>query len=266
MTQPGSIPTDRVPARGENNPIRVGVLGARGRVGTQVVKAVEATSDMEVVAMVDAGDWLFEVADAGAEVIVDFTHPDVVMENLRFAVDQNIHAVVGTTGFTQQRLDQLKEWLEPKPELGVLIAPNFALGAVLAMRFAQQAARFYASAEIIELHHNRKADAPSGTAGHTAKLIAQARAAAGLAAGSDATTAELAGARGASVEGVRVHSVRLPGLVAHEEILFGAEGETLTIRHDSMDRSSFMPGVLLGVREILTRPGLTVGLENVLEL
>jgi 4-hydroxy-tetrahydrodipicolinate reductase len=252
--------------RGENNPIRVGVLGARGRVGTQVVKAVEATVDMEVVAMVDAGDRMLEIADAGAEVVVDFTHPDVVMENLRFAVDQNIHVVVGTTGFTQQRLDTLKQWLEPKPELGVLIAPNFALGAVLAMRFAQQAARFYDSAEIIELHHNRKADAPSGTAGHTAKLIAQARAEAGLTPGSDATTAELAGARGADVGGVRVHSVRLPGLVAHEEILFGAEGETLTIRHDSMDRSSFMPGVLLAVREILTRPGLTVGLENVLEL
>jgi 4-hydroxy-tetrahydrodipicolinate reductase len=251
--------------RGQDNPIRVGVLGARGRVGTQVVKAVEATVDMEVVAMVDAGDSLFEIADAGAEVVVDFTHPDVVMDNLRFAVDQNIRAVVGTTGFTQRRLDTLKEWLEPKPELGVLIAPNFALGAVLAMRFAQQAARFYDSAEIIELHHNRKADAPSGTAGHTAKLIAEARAAAGLTPGPDATTAELAGARGAEVEGVRVHSVRLPGLVAHEEILFGAEGETLTIRHDSLDRSSFMPGVLLAVREILGRPGLTVGLENVLE-
>lgn len=259
-------PADGTLARGEDNPIRVGVLGARGRMGTQVVKAVEAASDMKVVAMVDAGDPVSVIADVDAEVMVDFTHPDVVMDNLRFAVDQNIHAVVGTTGFTERRLDTLKEWLESKPTLGVLIAPNFALGAVLAMRFAQQAARFYDSAEIIELHHNRKADAPSGTAGHTARLIAQARAAAGLSPGSDATATELAGARGAQVDGVRVHSVRLPGLVAHEEILFGAEGETLMIRHDSVDRSSFMPGVLHGVREIPNRPGLTVGLENALEL
>jgi 4-hydroxy-tetrahydrodipicolinate reductase len=258
MTQAGE--------RGEDNPIRVGVLGARGRMGAQAVKAVEATPGMEVVALVDAGDWMFEIADADAEVVIDFTHPDVVMDNLRFAVDQNINAVVGTTGFTAERLATLREWLEPKPELGVLIAPNFALGAVLAMRFAQQAARFYSSAEIIELHHNRKADAPSGTAAHTARLVAQARAEAGLTPGTDATSSELAGARGATVDDVRVHSVRLPGLVAHEEILFGGEGETLTIRHDSMDRSSFMPGVLLGVRSVLTRPGLTVGLENVLDL
>ncbi|WP_116040883.1 4-hydroxy-tetrahydrodipicolinate reductase [Amycolatopsis palatopharyngis] len=252
--------------RGTDNPIRVGILGARGRMGAQAAKAVEAAAGMEAVALVDAGDAMSEIAEAGAEVIIDFTHPDVVMDNLRFAVEQNIHAVVGTTGFTAERLDTLREWLRPKPELGVLIAPNFALGAVLAMRFAQQAARFYESAEIIELHHNRKADAPSGTAAHTARLIAQARAAAGLEPGADATTAELDGARGASVDDVRVHSVRLPGLVAHEEVLFGGEGETLTIRHDSMDRSSFMPGVLLAVRSVLSRPGLTVGLENVLDL
>jgi 4-hydroxy-tetrahydrodipicolinate reductase len=252
--------------RGADNPIRVAILGARGRMGAQAAKAVEATADMEVVAMVDAGDRMFDVADAGAEVIIDFTHPDVVMDNLRFAVDQNIHAVVGTTGFTAERLDTLREWLQPKAGLGVLIAPNFALGAVLAMRFAQQAARFYESAEIIELHHNRKADAPSGTAAHTARLVSQARSEAGLEPGADATTAEVDGARGAAVEDVRVHSVRLPGLVAHEEILFGGEGETLTIRHDSMDRSSFMPGVLLGVRSVLRHPGLTVGLENVLDL
>ncbi|MDT7723523.1 MAG: 4-hydroxy-tetrahydrodipicolinate reductase [Actinomycetota bacterium] len=251
--------------RGDDDPIRVGVLGARGRVGAEVVKAVEAASGMKVAAVVDAGDPLTDLLDAGAEVVVDFTHPEVVMDNLKFTTEHGIHAVVGTTGFTEQRLGQLTEWLAPKPELGVLIAPNFALGAVLAMRFAQQAAKFYDSAEIIELHHNRKADAPSGTAGHTAKLIADARLEAGIKPGSDATTAELAGARGADVDGVRVHSVRLPGLVAHEEIIFGAQGETLTIRHDSMDRTSFMPGVLLGVREILTRPGLTVGLENVLE-
>lgn len=252
--------------RGEDNPIRVGVLGARGRMGAEAVKAAGAAPGMEVVAAVDAGDSLSALVDAGTEVVIDFTHPDAVMDNVRFAVDNGIRAVVGTTGFTEERLATVREWLGAEPELGVLIAPNFALGAVLAMRFAQQAARFYASAEIIELHHNRKADAPSGTAAHTARLVAQARREAGLEPGADATTSEVDGARGASVDDVRVHSVRLPGLVAHEEILFGQEGETLTIRHDSMDRTSFMPGVLLGVREVLNRPGLTVGLENVLDL
>lgn len=252
--------------RGEDDPIRVGVFGARGRVGTQVVAGVEAAPDMKLVATVDLGDDASDLVEAGAEVVVDFTHPDAVLDNLRFAVENGIHAVVGTTGFTQQRLDTVAGWLEGKPGLGVLIAPNFALGAVLAMRFARQAARFYDSAEVVELHHNRKADAPSGTAAHTARVIAQARAEAGLAPGSDATTSELDGARGADVEGVRVHSVRLPGLVAHEEILFGGQGELLTIRHDSLDRTSFVPGVLLGVRAMLNRPGLTVGLEHVLDL
>ncbi|MGC7100058.1 4-hydroxy-tetrahydrodipicolinate reductase [Amycolatopsis lurida] len=246
--------------------IRVAVLGARGRMGAQAVNAVEGADDLELVAAIDAGDRLLDVVDNGADVLVDFTHPDAVMGNLEFAVEHGVHAVVGTTGMTQERLTTLAGWLANKPELGVLIAPNFALGAVLAMRFAEQAARFYASAEVIELHHNRKADAPSGTAGHTARLISKARADAGLEPGPDATTAEVDGARGALVGDVRVHSVRLPGLIAHEEILFGADGETLTIRHDSMDRSSFMPGVLLGVRSIAKRPGLTVGLENVLEL
>lgn len=252
--------------RGEANPIRVGVLGARGRMGAQAVQAVEAAPDMEVVATVDAGDRLLEVVDSAAEVLVDFTHPDAVMDNLRFAVEHDVHAVVGTSGFAQDRLDTLAGWLEPKPELGVLIAPNFALGAVLSMKFAELAAQYYESAEIIELHHNRKADAPSGTAAHTARLIAGARSGAGLSPGADATTAELDGARGASVDDVRVHSVRLPGLVAHQEVLFGADGETLTIRHDSMDRASFMPGVLLAIRSVRTMPGLTVGLENVLNL
>lgn len=247
-------------------PIRVGVLGARGRVGEQVCQAVDAAEDLDLVAAVDAGDWLFNVADAGAQVVVDFTHPDVVMDNVRFCVDQGIHAVVGTTGFDAPRFDQVRAWLEPKPELGVLVAPNFAIGAVLSMRFATMAARFYDSIEIIELHHPQKADAPSGTAARTAELIAAARGAAHLGAMPDATTSELDGARGADVNGVRVHSVRLAGLVAHQEILLGTQGETLTIRHDSMDRSSFMPGVLLGVREIAQRPGLTVGLEHLLDL
>jgi 4-hydroxy-tetrahydrodipicolinate reductase len=252
--------------RSAENPIRVGVLGARGRVGTEVCKAVDTADDMELVAMVDAGDWMFNVADAGAEVVVDFTHPDVVMDNVRFCVDQGIHAVVGTTGFDDSRLAQVRGWLVPKPDLGVLIAPNFAIGAILSMRFAAMAARFYESVEVVELHHPRKADAPSGTAARTAALIAAARAEAGMGPPPDATTRGLPGARGSDVEGVRVHAVRLSGLVAHQEVLLGTEGETLTIRHDTLDRSSFMPGVLLAVRSILDRPGLTVGLEPLLDL
>jgi 4-hydroxy-tetrahydrodipicolinate reductase len=247
-------------------PIRVGVLGARGRMGQQVCKAVDSAPDLDLVAMVDAGDWLFSVADAGAQVLVDFTHPDVVMDNIRFAVDQGIHAVVGTTGFTAERLDTVRGWLEEAPELGVLVAPNFGIGAVLSMRFAQMAARFYDSAEVIELHHPNKADAPSGTAARTAALIAEARAAAGLGAAPDATTQSLEGARGASVDGVHVHALRIAGMVAHQEVVFGTEGETLTIRHDSLDRTSFMPGVLLAVRNVASRPGLTVGLEALLDL
>jgi 4-hydroxy-tetrahydrodipicolinate reductase len=252
--------------RSEENPIRVGVLGARGRMGAEVCRAVEAATDMEIVAMVDIGDWKFDIADAGAEVVVDFTHPDVVLDNIRFCVDHDIRCVVGTSGFDEAKLETVRQWLEPKPELGVLIAPNFALGAVLCMRFAQLAARYYRSSEIIELHHNRKVDAPSGSAAHTARLISAARAAAGLAPGTDATTSEVDGARGASFGDVRVHSVRLPGLVAHQEVLFGGDGETLVIRHDSFDRSSFMPGVLYGVRSILSRHGLIIGLENLLDI
>ncbi|RSN30722.1 4-hydroxy-tetrahydrodipicolinate reductase [Amycolatopsis sp. WAC 01416] len=244
--------------------IRVGVLGARGRMGQEVVNAVNGADDMDLVAALDAGDDLSALKQA--QVVVDFTHPDAVMGNLEFLTGNGIHAVVGTTGFSGERLEKLRSWLAADPSVGVLIAPNFALGAVLAMRFAQQAARFYNSAEVIELHHNRKADAPSGTAAHTARLIGEARTEAGLTPGEDATTSEVDGARGALVDDVRVHSVRLPGLVAHEEILFGGEGETLTIRHDSLHRTSFMPGVLLGVRSVLTRPGLTVGLENILDL
>ncbi|MEV6899858.1 4-hydroxy-tetrahydrodipicolinate reductase [Amycolatopsis sp. NPDC051372] len=247
-----------------DSPIRVGVLGARGRMGATVVNAVEGAADLKLVSALDAGDDFAPLGEA--QVVVDFTHPDAVMDNLRYLIEHDLHAVVGTTGFSEERLAEVRSLLAAKPSLGVLIAPNFALGAVLAMRFAAQAARFYASAEIIELHHNRKADAPSGTASHTARMIGEARRAAGLEPGPDATTSELDGARGARVSEVPVHSVRLPGLVAHEEILFGGEGETLTIRHDSLDRTSFMPGVLLGVRSVVSRPGLTVGLENVLDL
>jgi 4-hydroxy-tetrahydrodipicolinate reductase len=235
--------------------------------GQQVCKAVDTAPDMEVVAMVDAGDWLFSVADADAQVLVDFTHPDVVMDNIRFAIDQGIHAVIGTTGFTQERLATVREWLAEAPhEIGVLVAPNFGIGAVLSMKFAQLAARFYDSVEIVELHHPKKADAPSGTALRTAELIADARKQAGLGPPPDATTQALEGSRGADVRGVHVHALRIAGMVAHQEIVFGADGETLTIRHDSLDRVSFMPGVLLAVRNVAARPGLSVGLESLLDL
>jgi 4-hydroxy-tetrahydrodipicolinate reductase len=247
-----------------STPIRVGVLGARGRMGAEVCRAVAAADDLALVAAIDVGDQLADLADA--EVVVDFTHPDAVLDNLRYCVDHDIRCVVGTSGFDAAKLGTVRGWLAAKPDLGVLVAPNFALGAVLSMRFAEQAAKYYPSVEIIELHHAGKADAPSGTAAHTAGLIAAARSAAGLGAIPDQTTSEVDGARGALVADVRVHSVRLTGLVAHQELLFGGEGETLTIRHDSLDRKSFMPGVLLGVREVMTRNGLTVGLENVLDL
>jgi 4-hydroxy-tetrahydrodipicolinate reductase len=246
--------------------ITVGVFGARGRMGTEVVKAVDAADDLELVGTADEGDELSGVSDAGAQVVVDFTRPDVVMDNIRFCIEHDIHCVVGTTGFDEARLATIAGWLEPKPDVGVLIAPNFGIGAVLMMKFAQEAARFFPSVEIVELHHPNKVDAPSGTAARTARLVAAARREAGLPPAPDATTDSLPGARGADVDGVPVHAVRLTGLVAHQEVLMGAAGETLTLRHDSYDRASFMPGVLLAVREIVRRPGLTVGIEGLLGL
>lgn len=245
---------------------KVGVLGARGKVGTAICDAVREADDMELVAEVDQGDALQLLADSGAEVVVDFTHPDVVMGNLEFCIANGIHAVVGTTGFTEDRLETLRGQLEASPGTGVLVAPNFAIGAILMMRFAVQAAKFFPSAEIVELHHPNKADAPSGTAHRTAAMMGAARADAGLGPSPDATSTGLEGARGADVDGVRVHSVRVTGLVAHQEVILGTQGETLTIRHDSLDRTSFAPGVLLGVREIAKAPGLTVGLDAFMDL
>jgi 4-hydroxy-tetrahydrodipicolinate reductase len=242
--------------------IKVGVLGARGRMGSEVVKAVTESKDCELVASLDQGDSLDALLTAGAQVVVDFTTPDVVMGNLEFLIKNNIHAVVGTTGFSDDRVTQLNGWLAANPKAGVLIAPNFAIGAVLMMEFAEKAAKFFESAEIIELHHPSKVDAPSGTAARTASLISDARKKANLPAMPDATTTSLDGARGATVGDVPVHSVRLRGLIAHQEVLFGGLGETLTIRHDSLDRAGFMPGVLLGVRQVSSHPGLTVGLEK----
>ncbi|MGI8459827.1 MAG: 4-hydroxy-tetrahydrodipicolinate reductase [Propionibacteriaceae bacterium] len=239
----------------------VGVFGARGRMGAEVCRAVEGADDLRLVAALDVGDDR-SAADQAA-VMVDFTHPEAVLENLDWCLEHGVHAVVGTTGFTPERLDDLRQRLAGT-EVSVLVAANFSIGAVLMMHFAEQAAAFYESVEVIELHHPRKADAPSGTAGATAARIAAARSAAGLGPPPDATTQEVPGARGAEVDGVRVHSVRLRGLVAHQEVLLGSEGETLTIRHDSLDRVSFMPGVLAAVRAVRSRPGLTVGIDQII--
>ncbi len=234
--------------------------------GSTVVRAVEDASDLELVAALEAGDDVAALRSSGAQVAVDFTVPSATEANVAALVDAGIHAVVGTTGWTDESLGRVRARLSERPGVGVLIAPNFALGAVLAMTFAARAARYFDSVEVIELHHPDKVDAPSGTARHTAAGIAAARAAAGVGPSPDATSSALDGARGADVDGVRVHSVRLRGLVAHEEILLGNPGEMLTIRHDSFDRVSFMPGVLLAVREVGARPGLTVGLESFLDL
>ncbi|WP_455357311.1 4-hydroxy-tetrahydrodipicolinate reductase [Streptomyces sp. SYSU K217416] len=246
--------------------LRVAVLGAQGRIGSEAVRAVEAAEDMELVAALGRGDKLETLADAGAQVVVELTTPASVMGNLDFCVRHGIHAVVGTTGWTDERLAHLRTSLDASPQTGVLIAPNFSIGAVLTMKFAQQAARYFESVEVVELHHPNKADAPSGTATRTAQLIAAARAEAGCAPQPDATVTALDGARGADVDGVPVHAVRLRGLLAHQEVLLGGEGETLTIRHDSLHHSSFMPGILLGARRVVTTPGLTFGLEHFLDL
>jgi 4-hydroxy-tetrahydrodipicolinate reductase len=244
--------------------IKVGVLGSRGRMGSEVVKAVTEASDLELVAALDLGDSLDTLVTNGAQVVVDFTTPDSVMANLEFLISKNINAVVGTTGFDDARIAKIKSLLSSS-QSGVLIAPNFAIGAVLMMEFATKAAKYFESAEIIELHHPNKVDAPSGTAARTADLMAKSRKEAGLGPMPDATSTSLDGARGATVGDIPVHSVRLRGLVAHQEVLLGGIGETLSIRHDSIDRVGFMPGVLLGVRQVVTHPGLTFGLEHFME-
>jgi 4-hydroxy-tetrahydrodipicolinate reductase len=245
--------------------IKVGVLGARGRMGRAVCETIEGAPDTQLSAQVDQGDALDALL--GSDVVVDFTHVAAVLDNLRWCVEHGLNVVVGTSGFGDERLAEVRSWLDTAAESRVLIAPNFSVGAVLMMRFAAQAARFFESAEIIELHHANKMDAPSGTALRTAAMIGEARAKSGLSAPPDATKQELAGARGATVDDIRVHSVRLSGLVAHQEVLLGGHGETLTIRHDSLDRASFMPGVLLAVRGVNSLPpGLTVGIEPLLGL
>jgi 4-hydroxy-tetrahydrodipicolinate reductase len=245
--------------------IKVGVLGAKGRMGSQASSAVAAAPDTELVAQVDVGDSLDALA--AADVVVDFTHPGAVMDNLRWCIDHGLPTAVGTSGFDEERLDQVRGWLAGQPAVRSLIVPNFSVGAVLMMRFAELAAPFFESAEVIELHHAGKVDAPSGTAGRTASMISAARSAAGAEPMPDATVTAAEGARGTEVDGVHVHSVRLAGLLAHQEVLLGGHGEVLTIRHDSLDRASFMPGVLMAVRGIGSLPpGLTVGLDSLLGL
>jgi 4-hydroxy-tetrahydrodipicolinate reductase len=244
--------------------IKVAVVGAAGRMGSEVCRAVESADDLELVGRYDVGDDLGDVD--GADVAVDFTVPDAALDNVLNLVQRGVHVVVGTTGWTEDKLERVREALAQRPETGVLIAPNFAIGALLLQLFAERAARFYESAEVVELHHPDKVDAPSGTAVRTARGIAAARASAGLGPSPDATVSDPEGARGATIDGVHVHAVRLRGLVAHEEILFGGPGEQLTLRHDSFDRASFMPGVLAGIRAVVDRPGLTVGLERILDL
>ncbi|CAL8897232.1 4-hydroxy-tetrahydrodipicolinate reductase [Kocuria varians] len=242
------------------------VLGRNGRMGSEAVRAVEDAEDMALVAALGRGDDLQGIVDAGADVVVDLTVPSATRENVRFAVEHGIHAVVGTTGWDDAALAELETQLAAAPGTGVLIAPNFAVGAVLAMKFSELAAAFFDSVEIVELHHPRKLDAPSGTAARTAQLVAQARERAGLGGSPDATESDPQGARGADVDGVHVHSVRLQGLVAHQETLLGNPGEQLSIRHDSFDRVSFMTGVLLGVRSVASHPGLTRGLDGYMDL
>lgn len=241
--------------------IKVAVFGARGRMGAEACRMVEAADDLELVASIDADD--DRAAAESAAVVIDFTHSDVVMDNLDWCIAHGIHAVVGTTGFTDERLDRLRTALDGG-RTGVVVASNFGVGAILLMHFAEQAAAFYESVEVIELHHPDKKDAPSGTAATTVTKLAAARERAGVAPVPDATSQEVDGARGATVDGIHVHSVRLRGLVAHQEVLFGAEGETLTLRHDSLHRSSFMPGVRLAVQKVVDTPGLTVGIEGFL--
>jgi len=245
--------------------MKVAILGAKGRMGTEAVTAINGASDLQLVAQLDLGDSLDQLVTSGAQVVVDFTHPDAVMKNLEFAITNGISVVVGTTGFDDAKLTKLKGLLDANPKVGALIAPNFALGAVLMMQFSEVAAKYFESVEIIELHHANKVDAPSGTAVRTAQMITDARKQNSKAKMPDATKDAIPGARGATVGDVPIHSVRSHGYVAHQEVIFGDPGETLSIRHDSINRAGFMPGVLLGVREVVKHPGLTVGLEKFME-
>ena len=243
---------------------RVAILGAKGRMGSTSAAAVESSDDLDLVAQIDVGDALDAVTSAGAQVALDFTHPDAALDNVRWCIGNGVHVVVGTSGFGEAKLAEVRTLLGDNPSVGVLVVPNFSIGAVLLMRFSVEAAKYFESVEVIEMHHPNKIHAPSGTAVRTAELIGAARDAAGLGPIPDATTTDPDGARGASVAGVPVHAIRARGYVASQEVVFGDAGETFTLRHDSHDRESFMPGVLTALRAVSSRPGLTVGLDKLL--
>jgi 4-hydroxy-tetrahydrodipicolinate reductase len=245
---------------------RVAVLGAEGRMGSTSVQAIDDTDDLEVVAQVDIDDDLAAITSADAEVALDFTQPDVALDHVRWCVENGVHVVVGTSGFDDTRIAEVRDLLGEQPKVGVLIVPNFSVGAVLMMRFAATAAPFFESVEVVEMHHPDKVDAPSGTATSTAEAIAAARREAGSAPLPDATSTDPDGARGARVAGVPVHAIRARGFMASQEVVMGGVGETFSMRHDSHDRVSFMPGVLAALRAVADRPGLTVGLDAVLGL
>lgn len=241
--------------------MKVAVFGARGRMGAETCRAIEEADDLELVAAIDEGD--DRTPAASADVVVDFTVPDAVMDNVDWCLAQGVHVVVGTTGITPERLEAIRSRAEGQ-EVGVIVASNYSIGAILMMHFAAQAARWFESVEIIELHHPDKVDAPSGTAATTAGIIARVRSDAGLPDVPDATRIDPDGARGAVVDGIHVHSVRQRGLFANQQVLFGNEGEALTITHNSFTRASYMPGVLTAVRAVPGLPGLTVGIESLL--
>ena len=244
--------------------MKVAVLGAKGRMGTEAVAAINAATDLTLSAALDIEDALDKLIQTGTEIIVDFTTPDSVMKNLEFAINNGIHVVVGTTGFNEEKIAKVQKLLQAKSGVSLRLVPNFSIGAILMMRFAKAATKFYDSAEIIEYHHPNKIDAPSGTAVRTAQIIAEERKANNLSSNPDATISEIPGARGSKIDGIPVHAVRMQGLVAHQEVVFGSLGETLTIRHDSFDRESFMPGVLLAIRNIAKKPGLTIGIDDLI--
>ena len=246
--------------------IRVAVIGAKGRMGSHAVDAINNAEGLELVAALGSSDSLETLLDQNIDVAVELTVPKSTEDNVTFLVENGIDTVVGTTGWDNDRLARLESTLKDHPKTAVLIAPNFSIGAVLAMRFAELAAPYFDSAEVVEIHHTRKLDAPSGTANHTAQRIAAARNAAGLPAVPDSTESDPQGARGAVIDGIHVHAIRQQGMNAHEEILFGSDGEALTIRTDSHSTSAFMPGIVTAVRSIADHTGLIHGLENMLDL
>lgn len=248
------------------HPIRVALVGATGKMGRYAIDAIRSADDMELVATLSSHNPLDDITDAEATHVLDLTVPDVSQEVAAFAVNHGLHTVIGTSGWTDDKRQTLQDQLNEHPQTGVLIAPNFSIGSVLATRFAAQAAPYFESVEIIEMHHPKKVDAPSGTAVRTAEMIAQARQSAGVGASPDATKYDPDHARGAQVDGIHIHAVRLAGLEAHQEVLMGTPGQQLVLRHDAFDRTSYMPGVLLGLRTVATRPGLSYGLDAYLDL